>query len=96
MGDAWMVESVEQLEPLLFLSGARAEAQAHAFAQSLAKSIGHACVAIHDRTEVVVGTIHYRADGADARRASPFEGGDVIGAAVRAPVRDAGRPSWRC
>lgn len=72
IGGAWVVEGAERLQPLLFLSGAKAEAQAHAIARSIARTGGDARVAIHDRAEQLVGTVRYFADDnlmrdADAR-----------------------------
>ena len=64
LGAAWIVDGSERLEPLLFLSGAQAEAQAHAFAQCIARTGGDARVAVHDRAEQLVGTVRYFADDA--------------------------------
>ncbi|HKP77504.1 MAG TPA: hypothetical protein VJU34_00090 [Phenylobacterium sp.] len=64
VGTAWIVEGAERLQPLLFLSGAKAEAQAHAIAQSIAKTGGDARVAVHDRAEQLVGTVRYFAEEA--------------------------------
>jgi hypothetical protein len=74
MGAAWVVDGAERLEPLLFLSGAKAEAQAHAIAKSIAKVGGDARVAIHDRTEQLVGTIRYFADDATVPPEQPVLG----------------------
>jgi hypothetical protein len=69
MGAAWVVESAERLEPLLFLSGAKAEAQAHAIARSIARTGGDARVAVHDRAQQLVGTVRYFAeDGLSVRQ----------------------------
>jgi hypothetical protein len=57
-----MVDGAERLEPLLFLTGAQAEAQARRIAQTIARVGGDARVAIHDRTEQLVGTIRYFAE----------------------------------
>lgn len=62
VGAAWVVEGAEGLQPLLFLSGAKAEAQAHALAKCIAGVGGDARVAIHDRAEQLVGTVRYFAD----------------------------------
>jgi hypothetical protein len=47
------------MEPLMFLSGGRAEAQACALAASLAKVGDHAHVVIHDRGKSLVGKRRY-------------------------------------
>ena len=74
VGAAWMVEGAERLQPLLFLSGAKAEAQAHAIARCIARAGGDARVAVHDRSQQLVGTVRYFADEtAEDRRSS--EGG---------------------
>lgn len=62
VGAAWMVEGAERLQPLLFLSGAKAEAQAHAIARCIAKTGGDARVAVHDRSQQLIGTVRYFAD----------------------------------
>jgi hypothetical protein len=59
VGAAWIVDGARGLEPLLFLSGAKAEAQAHTLARSLAEAGGDARVAVHDRSEQLVGTVRY-------------------------------------
>jgi hypothetical protein len=59
VGAAWLVDGAEGLEPLLFLSGAKAEAQAHALAKSIADSGADARVAVHDKTDQLVGTRRY-------------------------------------
>jgi len=74
MGAAWVVDGAERLEPLLFLSGAKAEAQAHAIAKSIAKGGGDARVAIHDRAEQLVGTVRYFAEDAAAPSEAPALG----------------------
>jgi hypothetical protein len=55
----WMVEGGMGLEPLLFLSGAKAEAQAHALARSIAETGGDARVALHDRAQQLIGAFRY-------------------------------------
>jgi hypothetical protein len=62
VGAAWMVDGAQGLEPLLFLSGAKAEAQAHALARGLVQVGGDARVAVHDRAQQLVGTFRYFAD----------------------------------
>ena len=59
LGASWVVDGAQGLEPLLFLSGAKAEAQAHALARSIAHCGADARVAVHDRTGQVVGTFRY-------------------------------------
>jgi hypothetical protein len=59
MGCGWVVEGAMGLQPLLFLSGAKAEAQAHALAKSIAETGGDARVTLHDRTEQLVGAFRY-------------------------------------
>jgi hypothetical protein len=75
VGAAWLVDGAEGLEPLLFLSGAKAEAQAHALARSIAHSGADARVAVHDRTEQVVGTFRFFA------REAALTGGEALNAA---------------
>jgi hypothetical protein len=65
VGAAWVVDGAEGLQPLLFLSGAKAEAQAHALARCIAVVGGDARVAIHDRAEQLVGTVRYFAEEGD-------------------------------
>lgn len=65
VGAAWMVESAERLQPLLFFSAVQAQAQAHAIARCIAKAGGDALVAIHDGTEQLVGTVRYFAEDAE-------------------------------
>jgi hypothetical protein len=62
VGNAWVVDGAKRLEPLVFLSGAKAEAQAHALARGLAQVGGDARVAIHDRAQQLVGTFRYFAE----------------------------------
>lgn len=58
MSTGWRVE-VENCEPLVFLSGAAAEAGAHALATRIASAGSDVRVTIHDRAEQVVGTRRY-------------------------------------
>jgi hypothetical protein len=62
-GGGWIVASDGNLEPLLFLSGARAEAQAHLLARSLASAGTSVSVAVHDRADQLVGRHSYFAVG---------------------------------
>lgn len=66
VAQGWLVECTHWVEPLIFRSGARAEAQAHAVAKSLASAGNDARVVVHDRTHHLVGTTRYFAqeDGA--------------------------------
>lgn len=58
MEAGWRVD-VEHCEPLVFLSGAAAEAGAHALATRLATSGSDVRVVVHDRLSQVVGTRRY-------------------------------------
>ena len=63
-GHGWLVEAAAGVQPLLFHSGAKAEAQAHALAKCVA-GVGHdARVLIHDRAEQIVGSTRYFAQEA--------------------------------
>ena len=62
VGGGWMVDGVVGLEPLLFLSGAKAEAQAHRLARCLARTQCDARVEVLDRNEQLLGTACYFAD----------------------------------
>jgi len=55
----WRVECDLAGQPLMFLSGARAEAQAKALAAGLAKSGYDAHVVIRDRSDALVGATRY-------------------------------------
>lgn len=63
-GPGWQVESDCNTQPLMFLSGAKAEAQAHALARCIALSGVDARVVVQDRGDQVVGATQYRADRA--------------------------------
>jgi len=58
-GEGWLVEGRGLTEPLIFLSGAKAEAQAHALARSFAGPGRRACVTVHDRAQHIVGVRRY-------------------------------------
>ena len=58
-GSGWVVDGGRGLQPLVFLSGAKAEAQAHTFARVMALAGSDARVAVHDRTQQLVGTARY-------------------------------------
>jgi hypothetical protein len=62
LGDGWAVDSNLGVEPIVFGSGARAEAHAHAFAQRMAGAGADARVLVHDRAERLVGATRYFAD----------------------------------
>lgn len=64
----WRVD-VEHCEPLMFSSGAAAEAGAHALATRLAGAGSDVQVVVHDKMLQVVGTRHYY--GAPAAEAIP-------------------------
>jgi len=59
MTPGWRLDAPQTDGPQVFLSGARAEAAAHALAQRLAESAGGACVVIYDRSESVIGETTY-------------------------------------
>jgi hypothetical protein len=56
----WSVHCDEGLQPLMFLSGARAEEQARALARCLARGGEDAQVVVHDRASTLVGSTRYR------------------------------------
>jgi hypothetical protein len=73
----WVVESSAGLEPLRFHSGARAEAQANAFAEAITRVGSDARVVIHDRSDRLVGSRRFfAADPADQTKAALGLGGD--------------------
>ena len=55
----WRLDCALSGQPLMFLSGAKAEAKAHALAQVLAASGRVARVVVQDRRGLVVGTTRY-------------------------------------
>lgn len=55
----WSVLSPLNDTPLMFLSGAKAEAKAKALAEQLAAAGSDARVLVHDRTQALVGTWRY-------------------------------------
>lgn len=57
----WLMDCSAGVEPVVFGSGARAEAQAHALAQKLAGGGADARVLVHDRRHRLVGTTRYSA-----------------------------------
>lgn len=59
LAEGWIVEPDGAVEPLIFRSGGRAEAQAHDLARTLAAAGAPVEVLIHDRTSEVVGSTTY-------------------------------------
>ena len=57
----WSLAVDGGLEPMMFLSGARAEAQARALAQRLSEAGGDVEVTVRDRSRALVGSTVYRA-----------------------------------
>jgi len=55
----WSVVCDGGLEPVMFLSGARAEAQARALASRLSEAVGDVVVTVRDRSRTVVGSLRY-------------------------------------
>jgi|GEM_PF-1137489 len=77
----WCVHSRGACEPLMFLSGGRAETHARALAKCLS-TLGHdVLVELHDRRNALAGIVHY-----DGRTVAPLRGG---WAHVRNPCRTA-------
>jgi len=60
-GPGWQVDCEINSQPLMFMSGAKAEAQAHALARCIASTGNHAEVEVQDRGEQVIGNTRYRA-----------------------------------
>lgn len=57
----WSIACDGGLEPMMFLSGARAEAQARALAQRLSDAGGDVQLTVRDRSRALVGQTRYRA-----------------------------------
>ena len=57
----WSIACDGGLEPMMFLSGARAEAQARALARRLSEAGGDVQLTIRDRSRTLVGRAHYLA-----------------------------------
>ena len=57
----WSVGCDAVREPMVFLSGARAEAQARALAHRLSEAGEEVELTVHDRAEVLVGRTRYGA-----------------------------------
>jgi hypothetical protein len=62
MPEGWLIDCSAGLEPLVFGSGAKAEAHAHALASRIARTGADARVLVHDRRHRLVGTTRYFAD----------------------------------
>ena len=60
VGRDWAVSSKERLEPLLFLSGAMAEAEACRWALAFARSGVDAAVEVWDQAGELAGVLSYR------------------------------------
>lgn len=58
----WLVFS-GAAEPLVFFSGAHAEARAHRLGRSIARCGSDVVVRVHDRSDQIVGTTRYFGDG---------------------------------
>lgn len=57
----WSVSCDAMREPMVFLSGARAEAQARALARRLSQAGEEVELTVHDRASVLVGSTCYSA-----------------------------------
>ncbi|MDP1618400.1 hypothetical protein [Phenylobacterium sp.] len=55
----WSVTSSLADHPLMFFSGAHAEAKARSLAQVIASAGGDAQVIVHDRRNALIGTVRY-------------------------------------
>jgi hypothetical protein len=85
----WTVDSVLLGAPLMFLSGARAERQAHRLAQALSRLGRDASVAIHDKVGALIAQIELRA-------AVPPPANEPAAADGARPSADVQRPpKWR-
>jgi hypothetical protein len=90
----WTVESGLLGAPLMFLSGARAERQAHRLAQAVSRLGRDVQVAVHDKVDALIARIDVRA-AAPAPANEPVATGAVIAQAAR-PSSDVQRPpKWR-
>jgi hypothetical protein len=58
----WTVQFDRDLQPLMFLSGARAEQQARALARKISQSGEDVEVLVHDRSRTLVGATRYAAE----------------------------------
>jgi hypothetical protein len=66
----WSVRCDHNLEPVMFLSGGRAEQYAKALAMRMSRAGRSAQVLVHDRTLALVGASRYQADLQDALAAA--------------------------
>jgi hypothetical protein len=64
VGGGWSVACDGGFEPMMFLSGARAEAQARALARRLAEAGVEVELAVRDQADALVGRTRYRAERA--------------------------------
>jgi hypothetical protein len=55
----WSLACDGELEPMMFLSGGRAEAHARALAQRLSAAGGEVHLTVRDRSRAVVGSARY-------------------------------------
>jgi hypothetical protein len=62
----WSVHTPLTAQPLMFLSGGRAEEKARSLAETCARLGQDARVMIHDRRSTLIGTFHYAAESAEA------------------------------
>jgi hypothetical protein len=60
-GGGWSLVCDYGLEPMMFLSGARAEAQARALARRLSEAGGDVELTVRDRSRTLIGQTRYRA-----------------------------------
>ena len=60
-GGGWSLACDDHLEPMMFLSGARAEAQARALARRLSEAGSDVELTVRDRSRTLVGQTRYRA-----------------------------------
>ena len=60
-GGGWSLACDLGLEPMMFLSGARAEAQARALARRLSEAGGEVELTVRDRSRALVGMTRYLA-----------------------------------
>ncbi|MBW0151067.1 MAG: hypothetical protein Q8L59_12900 [Phenylobacterium sp.] len=76
----WSVTSGLADHPLMFMSGAHAEAKARSLAQLIAAAGGDAQVIVHDRRNTLIGTVRYFAAEAVAADFSGSETSDPTAA----------------
>lgn len=67
----WSLECATGLNPLLFLSGGRAEENAHALAKVFAELGRDVRILVHDRQKALIGTALYFADEAMTAQPTP-------------------------